>query len=333
MNIYKIIKKRNIMHTVQDIMDEASLLRVSNLKVVFPTEDGLVRAVDKMDLDMSNKEKLGLIGESGCGKTVFGQAIMRLLDDTAEVTGCIVFHGKDLYSLDCESIRKIRGKKIGMILQNPSASMNPSLTVGSQISEVLVLHKAMSKKTAWDKTIRLLSQVRISEPGKRAKEYPHQYSGGMKERAVIAMGIASEPALIIADEPTKGLDVTVKRNIVKLLKEMTEEKAMLIITHDLDVAEEVCDRIAVMYAGELVEIAPKSLMFEKQLHPYVQGFFASMPDRGLRPIRGMSPSLIHLPEGCRFHPRCDLARKRCEKEHPKMVQLDDCRCVRCFLYA
>ncbi len=312
---------------------EVKLLEVSNLKVSFPTDDGTVRAVDTIDLALSEGEKLGLIGESGCGKTVFGHAIMRLLEDTTKVTGSIAFHGKNLYSLDRESMRKLRGKAIGMILQNPGASLNPSLTVGSQVSEVLVLHKAMNKKSAWDHAVGLLGRVRISEPERRAKEYPHQFSGGMKERAVIAMGIASEPTLIIADEPTKGLDVTVKRKIVKLLKEVTGQKTMLIITHDLDVAEEVCDRIAVMYAGELVEIAPKGLMFDKQLHPYVQGFFASMPDRGLKPIRGMSPSLIHLPEGCRFHPRCDSATERCSKEHPGMIKLDGGRCVRCFLYA
>jgi peptide/nickel transport system ATP-binding protein len=309
------------------------ILEVTCLRVKFLTDDGIVRAVDSIDLIIEEKEKLGLIGESGCGKTVFGHAIMHILDDTATVTGSIVFRGKNLYSLDRESMRKIRGKEIGMVLQNPGASLNPTLTVGSQISEVLVLHKAMNKKSAWDKTIGLLGRVRITEPEKRAKEYPHHYSGGMKERAVIAMGLASEPTLIIADEPTKGLDVTVKRKIVKLLKEMTGQKTMLIITHDLDVAEEVCDRIAVMYAGELVEIAPKSSMFEKQLHPYVQGFFASMPDRGLRPIPGMSPSLIHLPDGCRFHPRCDQATERCKKEHPEMIKMDDSRCVRCFLYA
>lgn len=309
------------------------LLDITGLRVIFRTEDGEVRAVDTIDIDIGEGCKLGLIGESGCGKTVFGHAIMRILDDSTQVTGSITFNGKNLYSLDPESMRRLRGKEIGMVLQNPGASLNPSLTVGSQISEVLVLHKAMKKKPARSNAVDLLGRVRISEPEKRAKEYPHQFSGGMKERAVIAMGIASEPTLIIADEPTKGLDVTVKRKIVKLLKEVTGQKTMLIITHDLDVAEEVCDRIAVMYAGELVEIAPKGLMFEKQLHPYVQGFFQSLPERGLKPIPGMSPSLINLPEGCRFHPRCDYATARCKGEHPDMVKLADGRCVRCFQYA
>lgn len=313
--------------------DAKKILTISGLRVTFETKDGKVRAVDSIDLNVYEGEKLGLIGETGCGKTVFGHAIMRLLEDTTKVTGSIAFHGKNLYSLDRESMRRLRGKEIGMILQNPGASLNPSLTVGSQISEVLVLHKARNKKMAWDNAIGLLRRVGISEPEKRAKEYPHQFSGGMKERAVIAMGIASEPSLIIADEPTKGLDVTVKRRVVKLLKDTTADKTLMIITHDLDVAEEVCDRIAVMYAAEVVEIAPKEELFKRQLHPYVQGLFESTPERGLKPIRGMSPSLIHLPEGCRFHPRCDYVMERCRKEHPEMIRMEDGRCVRCFLYA
>jgi peptide/nickel transport system ATP-binding protein len=179
---------------------------------------------------------------------------------------------------------------------------------------------------------KLLERVRIGDPQKRVKDYPHQYSGGMKERAVIAMGIASEPRFIIADEPTKGLDVTVKRNIVKLLKEISEKKTMLIITHDLGVAEKVCDRIAVMYAGELVEVSPAALMFEKQLHPYTGGFFNSLPSRGLKPIKGSSPSLIDPPQGCRFHPRCNYCSDRCRTEHPPMIEKNG-RLVRCFLYA
>lgn len=314
-------------------MAEEKLLDVSGLQVVFETDDGVVRAVDTIDLSLDAGSKVGLIGESGCGKTVFGHAVMRILEDTTTVTGSIKFRGKNIYSLDRESMRRIRGKEIGMIFQNPRASLNPVLTVGTQISEVFALHKSMNRVSAWEKTIELLNQVRITEPEKRAKEYPHQYSGGMKERAVIAIGLASEPTLVIADEPTKGLDVTVKRRIVKLLKELTEQKTLLIITHDLDVAEEICDYVAVMYAGELVEVAPKRLIFEEQLHPYVQGFFASIPERGLKPIQGLSPSLIHLPEGCRFHPRCNQATERCKNEHPEMIRLENGRHVRCFLYA
>lgn len=309
-----------------------NVLTISSLYVDFPTDDGLVRAVNGVDLSITEDEVLGLIGESGCGKSVLGLSIMRLLQEDVIFKGDILYRGKNLYSIEKEDMRKLRGKEIGMILQNPGSSLNPGLTVGSQIAEPFMLHKHVKGSLAIEMAEKLLGRVKIKEPHKRAKEYPHQYSGGMKERAVIAMGIASEPRFIIADEPTKGLDVTVKRNIVKLLKEISEKKTMLIITHDLGVAEGLCDRIAVMYAGELVEIAPVISIFERQLHPYTQGFFNSLPARGLKPIKGNSPSLINLPDGCRFHPRCTHCTDICKKEHPPMVEKDS-RLVRCFLYA
>lgn len=307
-------------------------LTISSLYVDFPTDDGLVRAVNGVDLTITEDEVLGLIGESGCGKSVLGLSIMRLLQDDVVFKGDILYRGKNLYSIEKENMRKLRGKEIGMILQNPGSSLNPVLTVGSQIAESFMLHKKVKSSLAIEMAKELLGRVKIKEPSKRVKEYPHQYSGGMKERAIIAMGIASEPRFIIADEPTKGLDVTVKRNIVKLLKEISEKKTMLIITHDLGVAEELCDRIAVMYAGELIEIAPVTSIFESQLHPYTQGFFNSLPARGLKPVKGNSPSLIDPPDGCRFHPRCTHCTDRCRKEHPPMVEKDS-RLVRCFLYA
>lgn len=298
----------------------------------FPTDEGLVRAVNGVDLSITEDEVLGLIGESGCGKSVLWLSIMRLLQDDVIFKGSILYRGKNLYSIEKEEMRKLRGKEIGMILQNPSSSLDPVLTVGSQIAEPFMLHKNVKGSMAVKMAEELLGRVKIRDPQKRVKDYPHQYSGGMKERAVIAMGIASEPHFIIADEPTKGLDVTVKRNIVKLLKEISEKKTMLIITHDLRVAEEVCDRIAVMYAGELMEIAPAALIFEKQLHPYTRGFFNSLPSRGLKPIKGSSPSLIELPGGCRFHPPMQLQRGPLQNRTPPMVE-KNCRLVRCFLYA
>lgn len=309
-----------------------NFLTISNLNVTFPTEDGLVKAVNGVDLSIAESEIVGLIGESGSGKSVLGLSIMRLLQDDVIFKGDILYRGKNLYSIEKEDMRKLRGKEIGMILQNPGSSLNPVLTVGFQIAEPLMLHKHVKGSRAIEMAKELLGRVKIKEPSKRVKEYPHQYSGGMKERAIIAMGIASEPRFIIADEPTKGLDVTVKRNIVKLLKEISNKKTMLIITHDLGVAEELCDRIAVMYAGELVEIAPVTSIFESQLHPYTQGFFNSLPARGLKPVKGNSPSLIDLPDGCRFHPRCTHCTDRCRKEHPSMVEKNS-RLVRCFLYA
>ncbi|KKH34445.1 ABC transporter ATP-binding protein [Methanosarcina mazei] len=309
-----------------------SLLTISSLYVDFPTDDGLVRAVNGVDLSIAEDEVLGLIGESGCGKSVLGLSIIRLLQEDVIFKGDILYRGENLYLIEKEDMRKLRGKEIGMIPQNPGSSLNPVLTVGSQIAEPLMLHKHVKGSLAVKMAEKLLERVRIGDPQKRVKDYPHQYSGGMKERAVIAMGISSEPRFLIADEPTKGLDVTVKRNIVKLLKEISEKKTMLIITHDLGVAEEVCDRIAVMYAGELVEVSPAALMFEKQLHPYTGGFFNSLPSRGLKPIKGSSPSLIDPPQGCRFHPRCNYCSDRCRTEHPPMIEKNG-RLVRCFLYA
>lgn len=309
-----------------------SFLTISDLHVDFPTEDGLVKAVNGVDLSIAEKEVVGLIGESGCGKTILGLSILRLLKEDAIFKGEILYCGKNLTAIGKEEMRKIRGKEIGMILQSPGSSLNPGLTVGSQIAECFTLHKHVKSRQAFEMAKELLGRVKLKETQLRANEYPHQYSGGMKERAAIAIGIASEPRFLIADEPTKGLDVTIKRNIVKLIKDISEKRTMLIITHDLGVAEEICDRIVVMYAGEFVEIAPARAIFEKQLHPYTQGFFHSLPSRGLIPIKGSSPSLIELPAGCRFHPRCTYCTDRCRKEHPPLVQKAG-RSVRCFLYA
>ncbi|MFY9540940.1 MAG: ABC transporter ATP-binding protein [Methanosarcina flavescens] len=298
----------------------------------FPTDDGLVRAVNGVDLSIKVNEVLGLIGESGCGKSVLGLSVMRLLQEDVILKGEILYCGKNLYSIEKDAMRKLRGKEIGVILQNPGSSLNPGLTVGSQIAEPIMLHKKVKGSLAIEMAEKLLGLVKIKEPRKRAKDYPHQYSGGMKERAVIAMGIASEPRFIIADEPTKGLDITVKRKIVKLLRDISEKKTMLIITHDLEVAEKVCNRVAVMYAGELVEIAPAASIFKNPLHPYTRGFFNSLPARGLKPIKGSSPSLIDPPKGCRFHPRCSYCSDRCKTEHPLMLEKNG-RAMRCFLYA
>lgn len=311
---------------------ELIILKISSLAVDFPTDAGLVKAVNGLDLTVNSGEVMGLIGESGCGKSVLGLAITRLLQEDAIIKGNITYHGDDIHSLDKESMRKIRGKDIGMILQNPGSSLNPVIPIGWQIAEPLVTHSKMARSTAKEKAIALLQRVKIKDPDKRAKEYPHQYSGGMKERALIAMGLANGPEFLIADEPTKGLDVTVKKKIVKLLKEISYQKTMLIITHDLAVAEEVCDKVGVMYAGELVEVAPANRIFQEQLHPYTRGFFDSIPARGLKPIKGNSPSLINLPQGCRFHARCDSCTERCRKEHPPMIEHNG-RHVRCFMYA
>ena len=310
----------------------ADLLKVSDLFVAFPTNEGKVKALNGVDLSIAKEEVFGLIGESGCGKSVLGLAIVRLLQEDVHLRGNIHFKGRSLHSLGAKDMARLRGKEIGMILQNPSTSLNPVLKIGHQIAEPLMLHKGHNAKSAHSIVLSLLNRVKIREPHRQVSAYPHQFSGGMKERAIIAMGIASEPEFIIADEPTKGLDVTVKRNIVKILKDVSAKKTMLIITHDLAVAEEVCNKIAVMYAGELLEIAPVSSLFESQLHPYTQGLFNSLPSRGLNPIHGSSPSLIDLPQGCRFHPRCTHCQDKCKTEHPPMFTHNG-RQVRCFMYA
>ena len=306
------------------------MMRISELKTCFSTPDGLVRAVDTIDLSIRERETVGLIGETGCGKTVLGLTIMRLLQSSTTVEGTILYNGTNLLEVSEAEMRKIRGEEIAIILQNPTTSLNPVMRVGEQIAEAIRLHQGLNKKDAAEKAVEMLDAVKIPSPSRRANEYPHEFSGGMKQRVMIAMGLACNPSLIIADEPTKGLDVTIKSQIIRLLKEVTEEKAMLLITHDLGVARKLCDRIALMYAGELVECAPAGEIFDAPLHPYTIGFLGSLPRNGLVPIPGMSPSLINLPDGCRFHPRCANAKAICQKKHPGMVEVEDGHFVRCF---
>ncbi|MFB3763876.1 MAG: ABC transporter ATP-binding protein [Methanotrichaceae archaeon] len=308
-----------------------TLLDIINLKAHFPTSDGMVKAVDCVDLSLGERERLGLIGETGCGKTVLGMSIIRLLQPTTRIDGQILFRGKDLLKLSEEEMRRNRGKEIAMILQNPTTSLNPVLKIGDQIAEAIRLHQGLNKKEARQKAVEVLESVRIPEASKRANQYPHELSGGMKERAMIAMGLACDPSLIIADEPTKGLDMDTKAQIVDLLKKVTARKSMLIITHDLGVAGQICDRIAVMYAGELLEEAGSKAILNHPVHPYTQGFINSLPSRGLLPIRGSSPSLIDPPHGCRFHPRCDRALDICRNKHPEMIRLENDHLVRCHL--
>lgn len=309
-----------------------SLLQITNLRTWIPTRDGIVKAVNAVDLEIEDNEKLGLIGETGCGKSILGMSITRLLQPSTKIAGEIVYKGKDLLKLSEEEMRKIRGKEIAVILQNPTTSLNPVLKVGDQIAEAIRLHQGLDKRMARKKAIEMLESVKIPLPEKRANEYPHEFSGGMKERAMIAMGLACDPSLIIADEPTKGLDITIKMQIVKLMKEVTKQRSMLFITHDLGVAAKICDNIAVMYAGELVEYAKTEEIFKKPMHPYTQGFLNSLPNMGLKPIRGLSPSLIDPPSGCRFHPRCDYAKGICKNRHPEMLIIGNGHYVRCFLY-
>ncbi len=301
-----------------------NLLEIRDLKVSFFTEDGVVRVLNGIDLVISKNEKLGLIGETGCGKTVLAHTIIRLLPENCKIDGEILYKGRELLKLSEDEMRRVRGKEIAMVFQNPLSSLNPLLSVGSQISEVL-----KPKNRAWEKAIGFLRKVGIPSPEKRAKEYPHEFSGGMRQRVMIAIALACNPSLIIADEPTKGLDMTIKAQIVELIKEVTRDKAMLLITHELGVAKELCQRVAVMYAGKIIEEGLLDEVFSNPLHPYTRGLLDSHPSRGLKPIKGMTPSLINLPEGCAFYPRCDLAMERCKKNMPNFVGDKNHR-VRCF---
>lgn len=312
-----------------------TLLSIRDLKSYFVTHDGIVKAVNQVSLDIFENETLGLVGESGCGKTVLALSILRLLSENTVVEGEISFKGNDLLRLNEEEMRDIRGKEISQIFQNPLSSLNPVLTIGFQVSEPFMLHRGMKFAEAWQGAISMLRAAKIPSPAERGKEYPHQFSGGMRQRAMISMGLACNPALILADEPTKGLDVTIQAQIIELIRELVKDRgaSMLIITHDLAAAAELCDRIAVMYSGEIVEVSGIKDFLSEPFHPYCKGLLQSLPSNGMRPIPGNSPSLIDVPEGCRFHPRCEYAMERCLNEHPEIYEMDNGRKTRCFLYA
>jgi peptide/nickel transport system ATP-binding protein len=311
--------------------DLDKMLDITGLRAYFPTPDGLVKAVDEVSLQIGKKERVGLIGETGCGKTVLGMSIVRLLLPSARITGRIIYQGIDLLGLCEAEMRLMRGGEIAMILQNPTTSLNPVLKVGDQIAEVIRLHRGLDKKEAKAKAVEMLDAAMIPEPSTRADQYPHELSGGMKERVMIAMGLAGQPSFVIADEPTKGLDIKTKAEIIKLIRDLTSDRSMLMITHDLNAAGEACDRIAVMYAGELLEVASAQTILSDPCHPYTQGFVRCLPSHGLHPIPGSSPSLIDPPTGCRFHPRCPRARDICKIEHPPMISLGKSASARCFL--
>lgn len=309
-----------------------ALLKIDRLQVHFESPDGMVKAVDGIDLVIDSGETLGLVGETGSGKTVLGQAISRLLPKTARISGEIWYRGKNLLSLSGEEMRRIRGREIAMILQNPLSSLNPALTIGEQIAEAIREHQGLNRKEALMRVGEILEQTGI--PAKRASNYPHEFSGGMRQRAMIAIGLACRPSLLIADEPTKGLDVTVQLQIVELMRAVTKEaspsRSMLVITHDLGVAAELTDRMAVMYAGKIIEYGRTGEVFKNPRHPYTRGFLAAHPSNGLKAIKGSSPSLINLPAGCSFHPRCEDARELCRQEVPPVKMNGENHGVRCF---
>lgn len=307
------------------------LLKIVNLQVHFESADGMVKAVDDVDLSVGFGETVGLLGETGSGKTVLGLAVIGLLPRNITLKGKVWYREKNLLSMTEEEMRGVRGREIAMIMQNPLSSLNPSLTVGEQIAEAIREHQGVNGKEAWARAKNVLEQTGITS--NRVNNYPHEFSGGMRQRAMIAIGLACQPSLLIADEPTKGLDVTVQNQIVELIRSLTGNssppRSMLLITHDLGVAAELADRIAVMYAGKIVEFGSVRDIFKNPVHPYTRGFLASHPGNGLKAINGYSPSLIDLPPGCNFHPRCDKASMLCRQEVPSMKIAGENHGVRC----
>ncbi|AFV10602.1 oligopeptide ABC transporter ATP-binding protein [Thermacetogenium phaeum DSM 12270] len=307
------------------------LLSIRNLRTVFHTEEGLVKVADDINLDIAEGRTVGLIGETGCGKSVLGLSILRLLPPNVSIEGKIYYKGQDILQLGEEQMRRLRGKEIALIPQSPSTSLNPVLKIGVQITEALQLHRKLTREKAEGATLELLRFLNLPEPDNKVKEYPHQLSGGMKQRVLAAIGMAGKPSLLIADEPTKGLDAIIRIQVVEVLRRLTKETgaAMLLITHDLKVAASLCDEIAVMYAGEIVEHGPAERVLKHPGHPYTRGLLASLPDNGLKPIPGSSPSLVNLPAGCKFHPRCAGAREVCAEKRPPLIKTNGCL-VRCM---
>ena len=306
------------------------LIESHNLKVHFKTPAGLVRAVDGVDFHIDAGEKLVFLGETGSGKTVLGTTIMRLLPSNVHYSGDLMFKGKNLVELSEKEMQDIRGKEIAIIMQNPLTALNPCLSIRGHIMDVLQKHKSMNKHEAKVEAARILTEAGI--PENLIDYYAHQLSGGLRQRAMIALGIACDSEILIADEPTKGLDVTVQMQVVRLLKKVTEgtNKSMFIITHDLGVAAALADRIAIMYCGRILEIGTAQEIFEQPEHPYTKGLINAHPCKGLHPIDGFSASLVDLPEGCVFAPRCPYATNRCRTKEPADIKLSSTHKVRCY---
>ena len=325
-------------------MKQNNILEVKGLKTQFFTEAGVVRAVDGVDFNVRRGEVLGIVGESGCGKSVTSLSIMKLVGHPGEiVAGQILFDNQDLVDAPESTMVKIRGNRISMIFQQPQSSLNPVFRVGSQLTEVLYVHQKMDKEEAYERAVELLTIVGIPEPVSRMDAYPHELSGGMAQRVMIAMALACVPELLIADEPTTALDVTIQAQILDLMRNLRTkvDTAIILITHDLGVVAEMCDRVVVMYAGRIVEEAPINELFESPKHPYTAALIGSTPvlgeaDKELTTIPGSVPNLINLPKGCKFAARCQARVENeleiCTEEDPELMQISQGRWVRCWLY-
>jgi oligopeptide/dipeptide ABC transporter ATP-binding protein len=319
-----------------------TLLRVENLETVFHSDQGLIKAVDGVSFEVGEGETVGLVGESGCGKSVTALSIMRLISDPPGRIqgGSIYMGGRDLLHLPEKEMRKVRGNEISIVFQEPLSSLNPVFTCGEQVREAIALHQRLGRKASKEKAVEMLRLVRLPDPGKRYHSYPHQLSGGMRQRVMIAMALSCEPKLLIADEPSTALDVSVQAQIMELLLSLREKMGMavLLITHDLAVVAQMADRVVVMYAGVVVEEAPLESLYERPAHPYTQGLLASIPKIGSRRERLMSidgsvPDPLKLPPGCRFSDRCPKRFDRCAQEEPGMFTVAEGHRSRCWLSA
>ena len=320
------------------------LLAIEGLKTHFATDDGMIHAVDGVDLSIERGETLGVVGESGCGKTVTAMTVMKLvaMPPGKIVAGRILWQGRDLVPLGPDDMRSIRAKEIAIVFQEPMTSLNPVYTIGEQIAEVIRLHEKVGQRAALEKTVDMLKLVHIPDPERRVRDYPHQFSSGMRQRMMIAMALSCRPKLLIADEPTTALDVTIQAQILDLLGELKEKfgMAVMLITHAMGVIAETAQRVAVMYAGKVVEEAPVAKLFASPLHPYTQGLIRSIPrvdtaathKKRLEAIGGVVPSLLEPPPGCRFAARCKYARAICTEETPPLREVRPGHKVACVLY-
>ena len=319
----------------------AALLSVEGLQTHFETGQGVLRAVDGMSFSIERGEVLGLVGESGCGKSVTSLSIMRLVPPPGRVAaGRVLFEGEDLLAKDAEAMRRVRGARIAMIFQEPMTSLNPVFSIGDQIASAILAHSGAGRRDAWQRTVEMLDLVQIPSARQRVRDFPHQLSGGLRQRAMIAMALASGPALLIADEPTTALDVTIQAQILDLLRRLQAERGMavLLITHDLGVVAELCHRVAVIYAGRIVEMAPVTSLFARPLHPYTRGLLQCLPHpsrfgQPLASIEGVPPDLRQRGAGCRFAPRCSYAVAACLRDEPTLEEREPGHFVACPVVA
>ncbi|MFD1673461.1 ABC transporter ATP-binding protein [Alicyclobacillus fodiniaquatilis] len=316
----------------------SSVLEVNDLQIEFQIDEQYYKAVQNVSFHIKAGETLGLVGESGCGKSVTSMALMRLLKQPTKISGEVLYHGRDLLTISESEMRQVRGNELGMIFQEPMTSLNPVHKIGRQIGETLLLHRGMKSNEARKEAIAMLKQVGIPRPEQIVDDYPHQLSGGMRQRVMIAIAMACNPKLLIADEPTTALDVTIQAQILDLMRNLAKENgtSILLITHDLGVVAEMCERVAVMYAGRIVEEGPVRKIFHNPQHPYTRGLLSSIPKltgerKRLDSIDGNVPSLRNMPDGCRFAPRCPFVMDKCIKHNPDLFQVEDEHTSRCWL--